>query len=655
MAEEFPPVTKAPRSFTDPRLDHILAVIIDMASGNPDARGAPSRAGDDVDAIIVGLNMLGEELSTAFAASQRARDELEERVRERTAELEQTNMELRVEIAERVRAEQSLRESEELYRAVVKQASEGIVLYDATTKRVLDANPAYAELLGYTPEEMLKLTLYNIVADNRDNLERVVQHIRDEGYHLLGERQHRCQDGSLVEVEVSANLITYGGRDAMCALVRDISERKRTEDTLRRYSERLQTLHELDRAVLAAQLPETIAQAALEHLARQVSFWRASIVLFDLKASMAKVLATHTEGTSKLGQGVRVPLRAFRVQELKQGKARVVQDLGKMAQSTETDRILHAEGVRSYLNVPLIAQGALIGSLNLGSDAVDAITPDDVKITREIADSLAIAIQQARLHEQVQQHAAELEQQARELARSNAALEQFAYVASHDLQEPLRMVTSYLQLLERRYKGQLDTDADEFIAFAVDGATRMHQLIKDLLAFSRVGTRGAPFEVTDCQAVLKRALDNLHFSILESEATVTHDSMPTVVADPTQLGQLFQNLIGNALKFRGDHPPRIHVGAEYLDPGSASESRNGGEWLFSVQDNGIGIEPQYAERIFVIFQRLHTRDDYPGTGIGLALCQRIVERHDGRIWLESEPGQGSTFYFTIPDKGESFS
>lgn len=234
-----------------------------------------------------------------------------------------------------------------------------------------------------------------------------------------------------------------------------------------------------------------------------------------------------------------------------------------------------------------------------------------------------------------------LKKQTTDLYRSNKELEQFAYVASHDLQEPLRMVASYVQLLEKRYIGKLDEEADEFIAFAVDGATRMQILINDLLTFSRVGMRGKEFQLTDCNSVLDITLINLHKAIDESGAEVTHDSLPTLMADNLQLGQLFQNLIGNAIKFRGKNPPQIHVSA----------AQKGEAWVFSVSDNGIGIDPEHNDRIFIIFQRLHGRGQYPGTGIGLAISNKITERHGGRIWVESQLGKGSIFYFTISVKG----
>lgn len=235
----------------------------------------------------------------------------------------------------------------------------------------------------------------------------------------------------------------------------------------------------------------------------------------------------------------------------------------------------------------------------------------------------------------------ELAQLAHDLERSNAELKKFAYVASHDLQEPLNQVANYVQLLAMRYEHELDIDAKEFINFAVDGVSLMQTLIDDVLAYSKVDTQAIAFQLTEVEIALERALSNLRQRVIETKAIITHDPLPTVMAGSTQLMQLFQNLIANAIKFRSNQPPQIHISAERLED----------EWLFSVKDNGIGIDPQFSDRIFVIFQRLHTRDEYQGTGMGLAICKKIIECHRGRIWVESQLGEGATFYFTIPVGG----
>jgi signal transduction histidine kinase len=245
----------------------------------------------------------------------------------------------------------------------------------------------------------------------------------------------------------------------------------------------------------------------------------------------------------------------------------------------------------------------------------------------------------AELERKVAERTAELAERAKDLERSNMELQQFAYVASHDLQEPLRTIASFTQLLAKRYADKLDDKAREFIAFAVDGSKRMQTLINDLLSFSRVGTQGNALVPVRCDGILDAVLRNLKRAIEESGAVITRDALPVVLADEMQLGQLVQNLVANAIKFHGNKAPRIHIGAERSGPG----------WKISVRDNGIGIAQEHHERIFVIFQRLHTKTQYAGTGIGLAICKKIAERHGGRIWVEATPGGGSTFSFTIGD------
>jgi signal transduction histidine kinase len=238
----------------------------------------------------------------------------------------------------------------------------------------------------------------------------------------------------------------------------------------------------------------------------------------------------------------------------------------------------------------------------------------------------------------LEREAAQHKRTAAELTRSNRELEQFAYVASHDLKEPLRKVRIYLQLLEQQYRGRLDEKADQYIAYAVDSAGQMQALVNDLLAYARVGSRGKPSGPVDCSAAFDQAVANLGMPVQESGAVVTRGDLPTVQADASQLVQLFQNLVENAVKFRGDQPPVVR----------AEAVRQEGEWLFSVKDNGIGIDRQYAERVFVIFERLHSKVEYPGTGMGLAICKKIVERHGGKIWVESQSGKGATFWFSLP-------
>ena len=293
------------------------------------------------------------------------------------------------------------------------------------------------------------------------------------------------------------------------------------------------------------------------------------------------------------------------------------------------------------LDIPVILVSGALGDVTavecIKRGATDYVLKDGLA---RLPEAIRRALQEKRVLRLRRQAEEDLARKNEELARSNAELEQFAYVASHDLQEPLRMVAAYTQLLGERYRGKLDENADKFIGYASEGALRMQTLIQDLLAFSRIGRNGTALGHVDCGAVMDEVLLSLGPAMEETGALVTHTALPVVWADRSQMVQVFQNLIGNAIKFRGEDPA-ISVQAE----------KAGEQWLFSVSDNGIGIAPEYAENIFVVFQRLHARTEYPGNGIGLAICKKIIQRYGGKIWVEPRAGHGSIFKFTMPGDG----
>jgi PAS domain S-box-containing protein len=498
----------------------------------------------------------------------------------------------------RKRAEEALRESQESYRRVVENAPEAIFV--ATQGRFRYLNPAALRLFGATSASELldKLVLESVHPDSRAAVAEGIRQVEEFGVDLLPWRQQYLKlDGTVLDIEGFAVPFLYEGKKGSLVFARDITERKRAEEDLRANEDLLSQSQGIghlgswdwrlqgDTSVMVW-TPETyrLFGVSPETFALSVETF-VTLIHPDDQASMQ---AWIRECLAGLGP----PDLEFRV-NLPDGSVRYINGRGHVVSQD-------AEG----------------------------------KTTRMVG--VALDITERKLAEQA------LLRRTEELKRSNTELEQFAYVASHDLQEPLRMVSSYMQLLSRRYKGKLDSNADEFIAFAVDGAKRMQQLINDMLAFSRVATRGHEFEPVEADTALKQALSNLTAAIEESHANVTFDPLPVVSADSGQLTQLFQNLIGNAIKFRRLEPPRIHVSAE----------RRAKEWVFSVRDNGIGIEPQHLERIFVIFQRLHTAAEFPGTGLGLAISKKIAERHGGHLWVTSEPGAGSVFYFSIPVQGQ---
>ncbi|MGB9624405.1 MAG: PAS domain S-box protein [Phycisphaerae bacterium] len=531
-------------------------------------------------------------------------------------------------ITERKEAEEKLRK---LSRAV-EQSPAAVVITD-TEGTIEYVNPQFTRSTGYTFDEAVGrnpriLRTEHTPPGTFEQLWRTLK----AGGEWHGEFCNRKKNGELYWESASISPVTDGaGRVTHYVAVKiDITERKRAEAALRRSNERLEILSEMAARLLAAEEPQGIVNSLCEKV---MAYLDCQVFLHFLVDEQA--------GRLHLNACAGIPAEVARKIEwvdfgeavcgcvARDGSRVVVENI----QETPDPRmdVVRSHGIRAYACHPLLAAGRVIGTLSFGTSTRTHFTADELAMMKAVADQVAIAMERQRAMETLRQTAADL-------ARSNRDLEQFASVASHDLQEPLRTVAGYLQLLERRYKSRLDKEADEFIAFAVDGALRLKQLINDLLSYSRVGTRGRPFEAVDMNRVFADVVEGLGGVIRENGATVTSDPLPIVRGDPTQLSQLLQNLIANGIKFRRDDPPRVHVSAREV----------GTHWEFSVRDNGIGMAPEYFERVFVVFQRLHTQARYPGTGIGLAICKKIVDRHGGRIWVESEVGAGSTFFFTLP-------
>lgn len=377
--------------------------------------------------------------------------------------------------------------------------------------------------------------------------------------------------------------------------------------------------------------------------AKQATNAQASGVLkFDESAHKWSVLASTDQPLfSDLTQSGQQLLGRARQQH--SASCTFVRDLPEADERRQLEHL----AMQAWLLTPIQSQERIWGLLVVALKDRALFIDDDLNVLQLLAQECALLLDNHRLIDELQNYSEQLEHKVEErtvaLQRSNEELRHYAYVASHDLQEPLRMVISYLELIEKRFPDKLDTEGREFIDFAVEGALRMKSLINDLLMYSRLETRSHNFTWIATQEVLDKTKQMLRIAIDESEAKITHDELPQIVADEELILQIFQNLIANAIKYRSKRQPEIHIGATCKDR----------LWIFSVRDNGIGIEQKFLDRIFIMFQRLHTREKYPGTGIGLAICKKAVELHDGRIWAESEYGQGTTFYFTIPLREEN--
>jgi PAS domain S-box-containing protein len=483
-------------------------------------------------------------------------------------------------ITERKQSERELRQSEEHFREIFDASTEVISINSSADGRYINVNGEFERMTGYAREEAIgrtprELKLWASVHD----LATVMRELRTKGFIRNFESDLFTKSGARRSRLLSAVLINFAEQRCILSFSRDITERKRAEET---------------RALLAA-----IIRSADDPI---------------LSSDLNWIVTSWNPGAQRL--------YGYSAAEIIGQKVDIMVPPDHMAEVEHARmKILRGEKLVPYESKRIRKDGSVI----------------DISVTLSpIYDATGSLVGISAIHRDITER--RLAERAKELARSNAELEEFAHIVSHDLREPLHNVTSYVGLLAKDYQGKLGADADEYIRYALDGVAWMLTLIEDLRAYSRATVEKKELEPADFGSVVNRAITNLATAVEEQKATVTYEPMPTVAADERAITQVFQNLIENGLKFHGQEPPRVHVGVKRITGG----------WAFFVRDNGIGIDPEHAHKIFTIFHRLHSRSEYPGSGIGLAICKKIVERHGGRIWVESEPCHGATFYFTVP-------
>ena len=660
-------------------------------------------------------------------------------------------------LTERKWAEDALKQSDELYRSVVEQAAENIFVVEAETKRILETNPAFRTMLGYTAEELKVMTLYDVVAHSRESVDTNTGRILEEGRHFIGERRYRRKDGSLVDVEVSVSAIRYGGVEAMCVVAHDATERKRTERVLQESEVKYRSLVEHIPAITYMEAPdmgepewnllyvspqvEDLLGYTPEEWTSDATLWERVLHPDDREHALAEdarteatgepfsiecrliardgrtvwvrddaVLVRDSEGRPLFWQGIMIDVTERREieEELRQAEAKYrtlveqipamvyIEDMkGRMTTLYDSPQIenmlgypqnTHENNPDYWINIihpddrkRVLAEDTRTEATGerfsqeyrvLGSDGRTVWVRDDAVLVRDeagvpvtwqgviydITERKRAEEEIRRLNEslerRVDERTAQLEAYAERLRRSNRELQDFAHVASHDLQEPLRKVLTFGDRLKAKYSDALDEQGRDYLRRIEGAAVRMQDLIEDLLTLSRVTTRALPFDRVDLSEVAEEVVSDLEAVIEESGGRVELGVLPTVDADRPQIRQLFQNLIGNALKFHTEgQVPVVKVRGEVFEDRRRARSKSSAKnkvCRITVEDNGIGFDEEHLERIFVPFQRLHGRNVYEGTGMGLAICRKVVERHGGEITAHSASGQGATFVVTLP-------
>ncbi len=552
-------------------------------------------------------------------------------------------------ITERQQAEKELRERSEIIRLTIEATRLGIWDWNMTAD-LWTATPSYFRMLGYDPEtdgQDREVWGERTHPDDRGFVVDKMIEVRDEGLPGFDiEFRFRHADGSYRWINSIGSAIEFdasGRAKRMLGLQIDITERKRQEQELQRYNQRLTLLRDIDQHILVARSTEEVAEAVLKNIRGLIPFWRATFLLFDNQAHEAVIYASVSEADSQIQTGSRIPLVPTPLYErLKAGQIILVTDAACLEEPVNPAlRRVIQEGMRSMISAPLIVEGATVGALSLLSDEVGFFTAEHQQVLEEISNQLTIALHQAELNEQIQRHNAELEQRVAkrtaQLEAANKELEAFTYSVSHDLRAPLRAINGFSRIVLEE-SANLSAETSRYLQLIADNGLQMARLIEDLLDFSRLGRKPLQREPLNMEALVRRCLEELAEERQGREIEIVLGELPDCEADPQLLRQVILNLLANAIKYtRLREKAVIEVG---------SVKRNG-DTVYFVRDNGVGFDMRFADKLFGVFQRLHRAEDFEGTGVGLALAKRIVQRHDGSVWAEAEVDKGATFYFNL--------
>ncbi len=567
---------------------------------------------------------------------------------------------------QRQQAEKAIRAAEDRYRILVEQALLGIYIFQ--DDRFVYVNPKMEAIFGWSSAELTSRPVLDLIAVEdrllaQENIRKRLEGTVPDIHYQLRMLHH---DGRVLHVEVHGRRAEYNGRPAIIGGLLDLTERKQAQEAIVGYNERLRILHQIDLALIAGEDPQTIAAAALPLLRDLLGVGRVIVNLFDLAKGEVEWLAAAGRRRVRGGAGVRYSIRFMGdVEALRRGEHQVL-DVHALPPGKEVDALL-ASGVSSYVVVPMIAAGELIGALSFGG-ASRPISAEQIGIVREVATQMAIALVQAQLRERVKRQAQELEVRVRERTReleaahaelqltnaelakrttelqaANKELEAFSFSVSHDLRAPLRAITGFARILLEDHAGQLPEPAREHLHDVQDAARQMEQLVDDLLNFARLSRQAMKMQVIAPEKLVWQCLEDLRDEQQDRHLEIVISKLERCRGDPSLLKQVWINILSNALKYtRNKDPARIELGC------LKEEGQPQAPVTYFVRDNGVGFDMRYAPRLFGVFQRLHRAEDFEGTGVGLAIVQRIIHRHGGRVWAEGRLGEGATFYFSLP-------